>query len=68
MKGVVIKSTGSWYSVLVEEGRVLECRIKGKFRISGIKITNPIAVGDNVVFEMDLDGKGVINKIEKRKK
>jgi ribosome biogenesis GTPase / thiamine phosphate phosphatase len=67
MKGIVIKSTGSWYSVLDENKNVLECRIKGKFRLSGIKSTNPIAVGDNVEFEMESDGRGVINTIAERK-
>jgi ribosome biogenesis GTPase / thiamine phosphate phosphatase len=67
MKGKVIKSTGSWYTVLVENRKVVECGIKGKFRISGIKTTNPIAVGDNVEFEMEADGKGVIHKVEERK-
>lgn len=67
MKGVVIKSTGSWYTVLSENGVLLDCRIKGLFRIKGIKTTNPIAVGDNVEFEMENDGKAVINKIEERK-
>ena len=67
MKGVVIKSTGSWYTVLSENGALLDCRIKGLFRIKGIKTTNPIAVGDNVEFEMEKDGKAVINKIAERK-
>jgi ribosome biogenesis GTPase / thiamine phosphate phosphatase len=67
MKGKVIKSTGSWYSVLLENKTVVECGIKGKFRIAGIKSTNPIAVGDNVEFEMEADGKGVIHKVDVRK-
>ena len=67
MKGVVIKSTGSWYTVLSEKGEIIDCRIKGLFRIKGIKTTNPIAVGDHVEFEMEKDGKAVINKIEERK-
>ena len=50
MQGVVIKSTGSWYSVL-SEGSTIECRIKGVFRIKDIKTTNPIAVGDVVEFD-----------------
>lgn len=66
MKGVVIKSTGSWYSVLAEKGTTIECRIKGVFRIKGIKSTNPIAVGDKVEFEMEADGRGVIHAIEDR--
>ncbi|AFD08225.1 ribosome small subunit-dependent GTPase A [Solitalea canadensis] len=53
MTGKVIKSTGSWYSVLGNDGQAYECRIKGKFRIKGIKSTNPIAVGDIVDFELE---------------
>ena len=67
MKGVVIKSTGSWYSVLDEYGQTVECSIKGKFRIQGIKTTNPVAVGDRVEYEIESNGKGVIHKIEERK-
>lgn len=53
MTGLVYKSTGSWYTVKTEEDQVFECRIKGKFRMQGIKSTNPIAVGDVVDFELD---------------
>ena len=67
MKGVVIKSTGSWYTVLNESGSTVECGIKGKFRIKNIKTTNPIAVGDKVAFEIENDGRGVIHAIENRK-
>ena len=68
MKGLVTKSTGSWYSVRTEEGKYYECRIKGKFRIKGIKSTNPLAVGDWVEFEMQEDNEfGIINKIHDRK-
>ena len=51
MNGIVYKSTGSWYTVRNEAGDFFECRIKGKFRIKGIKSTNPIAVGDVVDFD-----------------
>ena len=51
--GRVIESTGSWYTIKKEDGSFLECRIKGKFRIKGIKSTNPVAVGDQV--EIDLE-------------
>ena len=70
MKGIVYKSTGSWYTVKNEDGRFYECRIKGKFRIKGIKSTNPIAVGDNVVFDIDTTSDketGIIHTIEDRK-
>ncbi len=68
MQGVVIKSTGSWYRVQTNEGAIYECRIKGKFRIKGIKSTNPVAVGDTVDFDIEA-GKntGVISFIHDRK-
>lgn len=53
MKGTVYKSTGSWYTVKATDGLFYACRIKGKFRIKGIKSTNPIAVGDQVCFELE---------------
>ena len=56
MKGTVYKSTGSWYTVKTEQGVFYECRLKGKFRIRGIKTTNPVSVGDNVCFEIDSKG------------
>ena len=52
-RGIVIKSTGSWYSVKSESGQTIECKIKGNFRIKDIKSTNPIAVGDHVEFRLD---------------
>jgi len=70
MKGTVYKSTGSWYTVKTPGGQFIDCRIKGKFRIKGIKSTNPIAVGDKVIFELEQTGDttyGVIHKIEDRK-
>jgi ribosome small subunit-dependent GTPase A len=71
--GIVIKSTGSWYTVKDENGTFIECKIKGNLRITGIRSTNPIAVGDNVEFtESKSENEtnqtiGLINKIEKRK-
>lgn len=65
-KGVVLKSTGSWYQVRSELGEVISCRVKGKLRLEGIKSTNPVAVGDRVHFDLEDDGNGVIEKIEKR--
>lgn len=67
MKGIVVKSTGSWYSVRLSDGKRIEARIKGKFRLRGIKSTNPIAVGDNVLLKEEEDGTAVIFDIEKRK-
>lgn len=69
MKGVVYKSTGSWYWVKSEDGVLHQCRIKGKFRLKGIKSTNPISVGDRVVFDLEKKGDdeiGVITKILER--
>ena len=69
MKGIVYKSTGSWYSVKSDDGQFHECRLKGKFRIQGIKSTNPVAVGDKVVFKLETIGDetvGVISEIKKR--
>lgn len=68
MKGLVIKSTGSWYQVLTEQGETVECRIKGKFRTKDIKTTNPIAVGDQVEIEEEPDlDTGLITKLYDRK-
>jgi ribosome biogenesis GTPase / thiamine phosphate phosphatase len=69
MKGTVYKSTGSWYTVKAEDGLFYECRIKGIFRMQGIKSTNPIAVGDKVVFKLqtkDEKTQGIIHEIEER--
>lgn len=48
MRGLVIKNTGSWYTVLTDDGQFLDCKIKGNFRLKGIRSTNPVAVGDHV--------------------
>jgi ribosome biogenesis GTPase len=70
-KGLVIKSTGSWFTVESETGELFECKIKGKFRMKGIKSTNPVAVGDHVEFSVQPtnDGKniGLITSIFDRK-
>ena len=65
-KAIVVKSTGSWYIVRLEDGRSVECRIRGKFRMEGIRTTNPVAVGDIVQVEENQDGY-VITAIDKRK-
>ncbi|MDO9261730.1 MAG: ribosome small subunit-dependent GTPase A [Flavobacteriaceae bacterium] len=68
MQGIVTKSTGSWYVVRTEVGQYTPCRIRGKFRMEGIKSTNPVAVGDVVDFELEPQKEtGVINKIHPRK-
>ncbi len=70
MLGKVYKSTGSWYTVMTEKGEFIECRIKGKFRMQGLKSTNPIAVGDVVEFQIEQlgdDEVGTISSIADRK-
>ncbi len=69
MTGHVYKSTGSWYTVKTQLGEVYQCRIKGKFRIQGIKSTNPIAVGDVVDFDLETNNdevSGIIHHIHDR--
>lgn len=66
-EGVVIRSTGSWYEVRTQSNEIISCKFKGKFKIAGIKSTNPIAVGDKVTFiRMKEDGTAVIDSIKKR--
>ncbi|MFD2872446.1 ribosome small subunit-dependent GTPase A [Mucilaginibacter ximonensis] len=68
MQGLVTKSTGSWYQVQTPDGKRYDCRIKGKFRIKGIVTTNPIAVGDEVDFEVEPDQQtAVITNLHPRK-
>lgn len=67
MSSLVIKSTGSWYDVRQDDGTVVQCRLRGQFRIKGIKSTNPVVVGDWVDFEMENDGTGTITKIAPRR-
>jgi ribosome biogenesis GTPase len=68
LTGLVIKSTGSRYKVRSETGKITECTIKGKLRVKELRTTNPIAVGDNVVFENSPDGKtGIISEVLERK-
>jgi ribosome biogenesis GTPase len=66
VKGLVYKSTGSWYQVKSDEGNFYQCRIKGKLRLSGIRSTSPVAVGDRVGFDLDDEAIGVIHTIEER--
>lgn len=64
MEGIIIKSTGSWFNVLTDDGTKIECKLKGKFRMKGIKTTNPLAVGDRVEFDYrDEEQIGLIKKI-----
>ncbi len=62
MKGLVIKNTGSWYTVLTDDGPTVDCKIKGNFRLRGIRSTNPVAVGDRVEIK-----DGFITEIEDRR-
>ncbi|MBE3084771.1 MAG: ribosome small subunit-dependent GTPase A [Bacteroidetes bacterium] len=67
-KGIVLKSTGSRYRVLFGEGIIIECSIKGKLRIKELSTTNPIAVGDNVLFEIDKkNNTGIITEVLDRR-
>ena len=63
MHGLVIKNTGSWYTVLTDDGQLLQCKVKGNFRLKGIRSTNPVAVGDRVT----VDGEGWITDIDDRR-
>jgi ribosome biogenesis GTPase / thiamine phosphate phosphatase len=65
MKGLVMRSTGSWYDVLADDGKMVACRIRGKFRLDDIKQTNPIAVGDRVSFDPE-NNEGIITEIHDR--
>lgn len=67
MRGLVIKNTGSWYQVKTDDGQFVECKIKGNFRLKGIKSTNPIAVGDRVQIILNQEGTAFINEIEDRR-
>ena len=67
MTGLVVKSTGSWYAVRIENAEVIECRLKGKIRLDDRKTTNPVAVGDIVDIERSLDGNNQITNIHPRK-
>ncbi|MDR2954436.1 MAG: ribosome small subunit-dependent GTPase A [Prevotella sp.] len=67
MKGLVIKNTGSWYLVRTDDGRDIECKVKGNFRLKGLRTTNPIAVGDRVVIVENNEGTALITEIENRR-
>ena len=65
-EGLVIRTTGSWYRVLADT-TAIDCRLRGNYRLRGNKQTNPVAVGDRVLFEMQDDGTGVIHEVEDRR-
>lgn len=67
MSGLVIKNTGSWYTVRTDDGRDVESKIKGNFRLKDIRTTNPVAVGDRVDIDINAEGTAFITKIEERK-
>lgn len=68
MKGLVMRSTGSWYEVLDENKHTWKCRLRGKFKIKGLKTSNPIAVGDRVLFDIEdkIENTGIIHEISQR--
>lgn len=65
VRGTVIRSTGSWYEVAVDD-HIVQCKVRGKFRLEDSGHTNPVAVGDRVQLRMEKDGTGLINEIEPR--
>lgn len=67
MKGLVIKNTGSWYTVKTDDGRTIDSKIKGNFRLKGIRSTNPVAVGDRVEIIVNQEGTAFINSIDDRR-
>ena len=67
MKGLVIKNTGSWYTVKTDDGQLIESKIKGNFRLKGIRSTNPVAVGDHVEIITNQEGTAFISAIEDRR-
>lgn len=67
MQGLVVKNTGSWYSVRTEEGALLECKIKGNFRLKSIRNTNPVVIGDRVRIEVNNGATALITAIEARR-
>ncbi len=67
LKGIVFKSTGSWYTIRGEDNKEIACRIKGKLRLKGMRTTNPLTVGDVVQYELEDNGQGIITDVEPRK-
>lgn len=66
MNGLVIRNTGSWYTVKTDDGSLIECKIKGNFRLKGIRSTNPVAVGDRVNIVRNVEGTAFITDIGDR--
>ena len=67
MRGLVVKNTGSWYTVKTDDGRLVNCKVKGNFRLRGIRSTNPVAVGDRVQIAENAEGTAFITEIDDRR-
>lgn len=67
MHGTVIKNTGFWYTVLTDDGREVDSKVKGNFRLKGIRSTNPVAVGDGVEICVNAEGQALITAIDDRR-
>ena len=67
MHGLVVKNTGSWFDVRTDEGEVVPCKVKGNFRLKGIRSTSPVVVGDYVTFEKNREGTAFISAIDDRR-
>ena len=67
MKGLIVKNTGSWYTVLTDDGQLIDSKVKGNFRLKGIRSTNPVAVGDRVELVPNAEGTALITAIEDRR-
>jgi ribosome biogenesis GTPase len=67
MYGLVVKNTGSWYTVHTDDGRLVDCKVKGAFRLKGIRSTSPVVIGDRVQIEENTEGTAFITKIEERR-
>ena len=67
MYGLVVKNTGSWYTVHTGDRRAVECKVKGTFRLKGIRSTNPVVIGDRVEIEINPEGTAFITEIHDRK-
>lgn len=67
MHGLVVKNTGSWYTVKTDSGQLIDCKLKGNFRLKGIRSTSPVAVGDFVQIVTNAEGTAMITAIDDRK-
>ena len=67
MRGLVVRNTGFWYTVKTDDGQLVDSKVKGNFRLKGIRSTNPVAVGDWVHIDINREGTAFITEIEDRK-